>query len=461
MNSMIQTDQLKRRIGLTTATAIVVANMIGSGIFITTGFVADKVPGPGWVLLCWIIGGLIAISGALCYAELSTRMPEVGGEYVYLKKLYHPMLGFLTGWTSLIVGFSAPIASAALSFAEYIFAGIDIPLAEGIVVPKKMIAILIILIFTIVHYLGVQLGSRVQNILTALKIVIVVGLASIGLAIGSRAGTIVSFNANSSFNAVSFGTAIMLVMFSYSGWNASSYIAGELKNPKKNLPISLLGGTTIVIILYLAINLFILHALPYSELKGTIAVVEAASVRAFGNWMGKVLSLLVGLALLSSLSAFIMIGPRVYYAMARDRLFLPFAARLHPRYNVPGRSIIIQGVIAIILVLISSIEQLLVYIIFALNIFPWLAVLGLFLARKKGIGEESAVKVKPYPLVPIFFLSASLILMIFMYIGRPMESTASILTVLLGIPCYFLWIKGVKISNKIFSGEIKSKDIDN
>ena len=438
-NPKTSNNRLKRQISLTTATAIVVANMIGSGIFVTTGIVAANVPGPGWVLLCWIIGGVIAISGALCYAELSTRMPEVGGEYVYLKKLYHPALGFLTGWTSLIVGFSAPIASAALAFAEYIFAGIDIPLSENIIVPKKTMAVGIILIFTLIHYLGVRLGSRVQNVLTAVKIVIVLGLASAGLFIGAGAGSIMAFKTDVPFNAVSFGTAVMLVMFAYSGWNASSYIAGELKNPKKNLPVSLLGGTIIVILLYLAINLFILHALPYAELKGTIAVVEAASVKAFGNWMGKVLSLLVGVALLSSLSAFIMIGPRVYYAMARDKLFLPFAARLHPQYRVPGRSIIIQGIIATFMVLISSIEQLLVYIVFALNIFPWFAVAGLFIARKRRIGEESAVKVKLFPFIPIFFLSASLILMILMYIGRPIESTAAVVTVALGIPAYFLW----------------------
>lgn len=443
-NHEIQKAQVKRQIGVTTATAIVVANMVGTGIFISTGIVAGRVPGPGWVLICWIIGGLIAISGALCYAELSTRMPEVGGEYVYLKKLYHPMLGFLTGWTSLIVGFSAPIAGAALSFSEYTFAGIDIPLSDSIIVPKKTIAVLIILIFTLVHYLGVQLGSKVQNFLTALKILIVLGLASLGLFLGGGDGSIFIANMKSSFNGLSFGTAIMLVMFSYSGWNASSYIAGELKNPKKTLPFSLVIGTIIVIVLYLAINLFVLTAIPYAELKGTITVVEAAAVKVFGNWMGNGLSLLVSIALLSSLSAFIMIGPRVYFAMARDRLFLPFAAKINSRYQVPGRSIIIQAIIAIIMVLISSIEQLLMYIVFALNIFPWLAIAGLFIARKRKIGEESAVKVKAFPLVPLFYLICSFILMVIMYLDRPIESTAAVLTVGFGIPCYLLWNKVVK-----------------
>jgi APA family basic amino acid/polyamine antiporter len=440
----IQKNQVKRQISLTTATAIVVANMIGSGIFISTGIIANRVPGPGWVLTCWVIGGLIAISGALCYAELSTRMPEVGGEYVYLKKLYHPLLGFLTGWTSLIVGFSAPIAGAALSFSEYTFAGMDMPFAGSIVMPKKIIAVLIILIFTLVHYLGVQLGSKVQNFLTALKILIVLGLASLGLFLGGGDGSIFIANMNSSFNGLSFGTAIMLVMFSYSGWNASSYIAGELKNPKKTLPFSLVIGTIIVIILYLTVNLFVLIALPYSELKGTIAVVEAAAVKVFGNWMGNGLSLLVSIALLSSLSAFIMIGPRVYFAMAQDKLFFPFAAKIHPIYHVPARSIIIQAFIAIIMVLVSSIEQLLMYIVFALNIFPWFAIAGLFIARKKKIGDESAVKVMAFPLIPLFYLICSFILMVIMYLDRPIESTAAVLTIVFGIPCYLLWSEVVK-----------------
>jgi len=449
INSMNQKDQLKRQISLTTATAIVVANMIGSGIFITTGIIANKLPGPGWGLVCWIFGGLIAISGALCYAELSTRMPDVGGEYIYLKKLYHPIFGFLTGWTSLIVGFSAPIASSALGFAEYIFAGFNLKLIPNgffsLIFLKKTAAVFIILIFTGIHYVGVRLGSKVQNFLTALKIIIVIGLAGFGFVFGSGQGLTLSFYSNGSFNGLTFGTAMMLVMFSYSGWNASAYIAGELKNPKKNLPLSLLGGTIIVIVLYLAINIFILQALPYSELQGTIAVVEAASVKTFGIWMGKVLSLLVAVALLSSLSAFVIIGPRVYFAMARDKLFFKFAAKIHPRYEVPGSSIIMQGVIATIMVLISSIEPLLLYIIFALNIFPWLAIFGIFIARKKGIGEETAFKVWGYPFIPIFFLTASLTLMVIMYLNRPIESTAAVLTVIFGIPCYFLWIGGIKL----------------
>ncbi len=440
--------KLKREIGPISATNIVVANMIGAGILTTTGLMANYLPNFVWIFGCWIFGGLIALSGALCYAELGSRMPEEGGEYVYLKKLYHPLLGFLTGWTSLIVGFSVPIASSGLGFAEYMFAGFTIqPGTEKvlqIIWLKKTTAVLIILLFTFIHYLGLRLGSKVQNVLTPIKIYSILGLAIVGLILSDGSWPNVNFQTGGSFNGIAVGTAMMFVMFSYSGWNASTYIAGELKNPQKTLFISLVSGTLIVMVIYLAINLFIFHSLPYSEIKGNITVLETASVNVFGEWMGNGLSLLIGIALLSSLSAFILIGPRVYYAMSKDRLFFSFAADVDPKYKVPGKSIILQSTIAIGMVLIGSYEQLLIYIGFALNIFPWLAIGGLFIARKRKIGETLAVKVWGYPVIPIFFIVSSLFLMTINYINRPFESTAAIVTVLLGIPCYYIWIKKVK-----------------
>ncbi|UCF04503.1 MAG: amino acid permease [bacterium] len=440
-------SQVRREVGLFTATSIVVANIIGAGIFTTSGIMAANLPGPGWVLLCWVFGGAIAIAGALCYAELATRMPEEGAEYFYLRTLYHPVLGFLTGWTSFFVGFSAPIAASAIGFSEYLYAGLDVDLLaldpSGLAILKKAIAIGIIALFTGLHYTGVRIGSRVQNVLTVMKVVIVLGLAASGLAMSSGGWSNITFDRDGSYEWIAIGTAMMLVMFAYSGWNASAYLAGELKRPSRTLPLSLLTGTSIVIVLYIAVNLFIFTALPYSELRGVIPVMERASVSIFGTWMGNGLSIMISVALLSSLSAFILIGPRVYYAMARDRLFFPFAARVHPRFGVPGRSILIQGAIAVVMVLIGSFEQLLVYLGFALGIFPWLAVAGLFVARRRGIGDESAVRVRGFPVVPFFFLAATLFLMVIAYINRPAESTAAIVTIAAGIPCYYLWVKVV------------------
>ena len=440
--------EVRRRIGSFTATSIVVANMIGAGIFTASGTVAAQVPGPAWVLGCWIFGGLIAVSGALCYAELATRMPEEGGEYVYLKKIYHPALGFLTGWTSFLAGFSAPIAASALGFSAYIFNGIQ-QSAPGIsnselVLLKKGSAVLVILILTTVHYLGVRFGSVVQNLLTGIKITIVLGLASAGLAMVPWQGKSLAFSNGDSPGGFAFGTAMMFVMFAYSGWNASAYIAGELKEPRRTLPLSLLLGTGIVIVLYLAVNLFILQSVPFQQLKGMEEPVKEASIRAFGISTGNLLGLLVGLALLSSLSAYIILGPRVYYAMAQDRLFLPIAAKVHPRFGVPGISIIIQGSIAILMVVTGTLEQIMYYVGFALGVFPWLAVIGLFLARRKSIGDSTAAKVWGYPVVPVFYLFSSLALMIVAFSNRPFASSMALISIGLGVPCYYLWVKGVK-----------------
>jgi len=416
--------KITRKIGWITATSIVIANMIGAGIFTTSGLMAGNLPNPTWVLLFWFIGGMIAIAGAMCYAELATRMPEDGGEYLYLKRLYHPSLGFLSGWTSFFVGFSAPIAASALGFAEYIIPDEGLTVS-GVVIQdpvwiKKVLALSVIVLFTVVHYMGHKWGSRIQNLLTAVKILIVFGLASLGMILGEGDWSNLQFQSGEAYGGLAIGTAMMLVMFSYSGWNASSYIAGEMKNPRKSLPLSLLLGTGIVIAVYLSVNLFIFRSLPFQEIQGTIAIFEKASIAALGEWIGRILGILSAIALLASLSAFIMIGPRIYFAMALDKLFFPFAARVHRRFGVPGRSILIQGSIAFIF-----------------------ALAGLFVARKKNIGESMAVRVTGYPVVPLFFLICSLLIMIIAYINRPLESTAAVITVLIGIPIYYIWAKNM------------------
>lgn len=438
-----------RKLGAFSATSIVVANMIGTGIFTTTGIIAGYLPGNIWILVCWICGGLIALTGALCYSELATRMPQEGGEYIYLKKLYHPMIGFLTGWTSFFVGFSAPIAAAAISFSVYLLAGLNFETTTFLNIQqlKTLVAIATVIVFTAIHYFGIRLGTGIQNILTLLKVLIIVALSVAGLFLGTGDFTSISFSGNESGSLTSISVAMIIVMFSYSGWNASTYIAGELKNPRKTLPFSLIMGTITVIILYLVMNLFIIKEIPFAELINVIPVVEIAAVNSMGPWIGEVLGLLIAIALLSSLSAFILIGPRVYFAMALDKLFFPFASKLHPKYKVPGSSIIIQGTLAIIMILAGTFEQLLIYMGFALSVFPWLAVFGLFIARRKKIGDESVVKVWGYPFVPVFFLISSSALMIATFIHRPIESIAALITIAAGIPLYILWTKNMAKTN--------------
>ncbi|MGC9471103.1 MAG: APC family permease [Bacteroidales bacterium] len=445
MSVYLKNSGVKRKFGMFTATSIVVANMIGAGIFTTTGLMAQHLSGPLWIMACWFAGGIIALSGALCYSELATRMPDDGGEFIYLKRLFHPVLGFLTGWTSFFVGFSAPIAGSALAFSEYFLAGQVwteslFPGEKAMAV--KALGILIILVFTGIHYLGVQTGSITQNILTVIKILIILGLGIAGLYLGGGDISKITLSVESG-GTMALGTAMLLVMFSYSGWNASAYIAGEVKNPARTLPISLLTGTFIVMGLYLFLNFFILYMIPYGEVTGVIPVVGLASEKAFGAWAGRTLSILISLALLSSLSAYIIIGPRVYYAMAREGLFFNFASQIHKKFGVPGKAILLQGLVAVVMILAGTLEQLLVYIEFALGVFPLVAVAGIYLARKRKLGDDSAVKVWGYPFTPLFFLLTSLAILVIAFIDRPLESTIAIVTILAGIPLYFL-IKGIR-----------------
>jgi len=437
---------MKRTVNLPTATGIVVANMIGSGVFITSGIIAGMLPSSIWVILCWVFGGFLALLGSLCYSELATRMPVEGGEYAYLHKLYHPVVGFLSGWTSFIVGFSAPIAGSAIGFSEYLYSGMSVSGSldpSVLLLLKKATSVFIVLLFTGIHYHGIKKGASIQNSLVVFKIILIVSIIIIGFSFGStEIGNLgISFNSENGSSGFAYGTAMMLVMFSYSGWNASAYIAGEIKNPEKNISRSLIIGTLIVFLLYLGLNVFFLSSISYDIIGDEIAIGEAAVSTVLGDSTGSIVSIIIAIMLLSSISAFVMIGPRIYYAMARDGLFFSFAKRIHPKYNVPSRSIVIQGILAVAFVLFSSIEQLLVYLYYALNIFPLLAVIGLFIARKRNISAGNHYKVPAYPIIPLIFLACTLYLAIIAFINRPVESAAAILTILIGIPLYYLWIR--------------------
>jgi APA family basic amino acid/polyamine antiporter len=432
--------RLPRVVGLGTATSIVVANMIGTGIFTTTGLLLARLES-GWLMLvCWLLGGLLALCGALCYAELSTMMPRAGGEYVYLREVYGPMAGFLTGWTSFFVGFSAPTAAAAVACAAYLSAAGVLPpswLAE------KGTALGFVAALTVIHYRGVRLGSWVQNALTGLKLLLIGGLVLVGFVAGQ--GDWQFLQAGTEFwepgHWSQLGIAMLWVMFAYSGWNASAYIAEEMEKPGINLPRSLFLGTGMVMVIYFSLNLLFLYAAPIGALQGVIPVGDVAATSLFGAGAATWLSLLIGLALLSSLSAYVFIGPRVYYAMARDALFFRFASRVHPRFSTPALSIAVQGLVAGAMILTGTFEQLLTYIGFALGIFPWLTVLGVFLLRQRQPDRERPYRVWGYPWIPTFFLVGMACILAVAFVNRPGPSLLALVTVGAGIPAYRLLIR--------------------
>lgn len=444
---------LERKLGLFPLTNIVIANMIGVGIFTTSGLLIEGLRNPLLMLLLWVGGGIIALCGALCYGELGAAIPRAGGEYVFLSRLFHPLFGFLSGWVSFFVGFSAPIAASAIGFTEYFTRAVPGLLSWGIFegphageILKKLYSILVIIVFTLIHLRGIKFGAGVQNVLTLLKIGLIVGLIIAGFSIGK--GSLDHFSQGDGFRFdfggwKVIGLSLMWIMFAYSGWNASAYIGSEVKNPSKNLPRSLILGTGIVIFLYFCLNLFYIYAIAPQKMRGVISVGGLAAGNLFGKSFENFFSILISFALFSSLSAFIILGPRVYYSMAKDRCFFRFASELHSVYRVPSKSILLQCLVSAVIVLSGTFEQILTYMGFSLGIFPILAVIGVFKLRRL---EKSPFKMPGFPVVPVIYIAAGVTILFLGFLERPAASSVAILTVAAGIPAYYLFKKkyGIK-----------------
>ena len=444
-------DKLERKLGLFPATNIVVANMIGAGIFTTSGLLMAELHNPLLMVTLWGVGGIIALCGALSYGELGAAMPGAGGEYLFLSRLYSPIYGFLSGWVSFIVGFSAPIAASALGFSEYFtraVPGLGNWLQAngfmGLEITKKTLAVAVILIFTFIHYRGIKYGARIQNALTILKILLIVVLLAGGFASGK--GDFSNFHKGGSPGSglagwKTIGLSLMWIMFSYSGWNASTYLGAEIKNPRKNLPGSLIYGTFIVMALYIGINILYVYGIEPKSMEGVISVGGLVMGNLFGKSAEILFSILIAFALFSSLSAFIIIGPRVYYSMAKDGLFFKMAGRIHKRFQVPSNSILLQALIAVLLVLSGTFEQVLTYMGFALGIFPVLSVIGIWKLRKT---QPDALRIKGFPIPQIIYITAGIMILVLSFMESPLESSIAILTVVVGVPAYFLFKRNLK-----------------
>lgn len=448
-------DNLRRRLGLFPATSIVIANMIGAGVFTISGLLMSGLGNPLLMIALWGAGGIIALCGAISYGELGAAMPGAGGEYLFLSRLYHPVFGFLSGWVSFIVGFSAPIAASAMGFSEYFtraFPAIpewyDNQSIINSIPLQTLLPVLVIVLFTIIHYRGLKTGARVQNFLTIMKVMLMVILISAGFLSGKG-------NINNIFSGrlmtsgteawKTIGLSLMWIMFAYSGWNASTYIGSEIKNPSRNLPASLLLGTLIVIILYIGINMFYIYGAEPGSMNDVISVGGLAAGNLFGKKAGMLFSLLISFALFSSLSAFLIIGPRVYYSMARDGLFFRSLSKVHTKYGAPSNSVLIQGILACLMVISGTFEQVLTYMGFSLGIFPILTVAGVMKLRKT---RPEAVRFKGYPWAQILYISTGILILGLSYMQRPVESSIALITVLAGIPAYYLFKKYGKLQDK-------------
>ena len=450
---------LDRNAGPFLAICLIIANVIGSGIYTTPGFLARDLQSPLAVLGIWIIGAALAFAGALSYCELGGMFPQAGGEYIYLREAFGPLFGFLTGWASFIAGFSAPIGAATIGFTAYLSHFLPSISPERIlwntsvgdfslrISSGQIVALLVLWILSLSHITGVRRGGQLQVLLTAVKVAAIASLIVLGLSLGN--GDLNNFHSGAAgilpASAWSSGpVSLIFVLFSFSGWNAAAYIAGEIREPHKTLPWALIGGTAAVTVIYLGLNVLFLYALGIQGMSGVLQIGEKASLALFGPAATHVVAGMMALSILASASAMIITGPRVYFAMATDGLFFKSLATVHSRYRSPAASIIWQAVWVSVLILSSAFEPLIVYSGFVLVFFSSMAVAALVVLRVRRPDLPRPFHVPYYPWTPLLFVGFSAWILVFTLRARPVESFFGIATVLLGMPLYFYWHKGRK-----------------
>lgn len=437
----------QHKIGFNTAVSIVIANMIGTGVFTSLGFQVLGIESGFALIILWVVGGILALCGALTYGEIGAAFPESGGEYNYLSKLYHPAVGFISGWVSVTVGFAAPIAAAAVALGQYVSK--VYPSVNAVVLALSIIAII-----TLIHSINLKAGSLFQRIFTIVKVVCIVMFVGFGLFHVPE--HTVNFSADTTaWNDIfskGFAISLIYVTYAYSGWNAASYISGEMKDAKRNLPKALFVGTLIVMVIYTLLNYVFLYSVPIPELKGVLEVGYLSANKIFGVQLGQFMSLVIAVLLISTISAMVLAGPRVMKSMGTDIKGLRFFA-ISNKNNVPYVAIIFQSIIAVVLVLTSSFQSLITYVGFTLNLFTFLTVAGIFILRFKHKHIETSYKTFLYPITPLLFLSIILFILVYIMIEKPVESLYGLGTVLLGLFVYFITNKKEDKTTNEISGE--------
>jgi APA family basic amino acid/polyamine antiporter len=415
-----------RRIGGPTATLLVVASMVGTGIFTTTGLLLHDLGSPVAVLAAWVIGGALALCGALSYGELAAALPRNGGEYQILSRVYHPSVGFAAGVVSLVVGFSAPLAASALAFGRYLSAAVP-----G--VPPTVAGVALVVLAAAPHALHVRLGGRVQVVVTAAEIALAAGFILAGAVHGDPARLAGGERWSPGAAATpAFAVALVYVSFAYSGWNGAAYLAGEVEDPSRTVPRALLLGTAAVVGLYLALNLVFLTSAPPAELAGVVEVGHVAAVRLLGPGAGRALSALVALALAASVSAMLMAGPRVYERVGLDYPSLAILAR-RTRHGGPAVAVALQASLALLMMATSSFAGLLLYAGFTLSLVAGLAVAGVVVLRVREPGLARPVRAWGYPVTPLLFAVLSAWMVVHALVRNPASSWAGVATAVAGL----------------------------
>jgi APA family basic amino acid/polyamine antiporter len=455
--------ELERKLGLGDSIFLVIGSVLGSGIFLTTGIIAKDLPSPFYIWLAWLVGGLLAMSGALTYGELGALWPKAGGPYVYLKESYGSLAGFLYGWAFFWVIGGGGIAAMAVGFAEYLGSFVpglslsrrlfELDLGPLQIHPSsgQIIAVLSIVVLSGMNYFGIRSGARLQNALTIIRIASLLGLAGFGLAFGKKSGLHAFSQACRGSSAATwsgFALALIPVVWTYDGWYSVNCTAEEVKRPGKNIPLGLALGTLSVTLLYLLTNIVYSIALPMEKMKGVVRIGEAAGLQLFGPGGGAFLTAVILLTIFGCLSATVIYCPRVPFAMARDRLFFRKMAFVHPRYHVPSKAITAQMIWSGLLCLSGTYQSLYEYVVFALALFFAATGLSVVILRLKDPGRPRPYRVWGYPALPLLFMLANLALFMNIIMSRPLQSLAGSLLLGLGIPAYVFWKKTGLRENK-------------
>jgi basic amino acid/polyamine antiporter, APA family len=442
-NPLISEPSLKsttQKIGWFTASCVLVSNIIGGGIFTTTGLMARDLGDPMLILLLWFVGALFALGGAMVYGELGAALPHAGGDYVYLREAYGPLVAFLSGWTSFTIGFGAAVAASAISFSSYALRVVPIEDEQRWV--AKGLSLSLLWIATLMHCRGVGTGGRMQLLLTTTKVVAIGGLILGGLAaVVGNGGVLLAGPPVQQPTLGASAIALVIVTYCYLGWNVAGYIAGDMVDPRRTLPKIMIGGTVFVAVIYLLLNVVYLSALSITELarEPIIPVAEKAAAALWGSQSGRLVAAILCLSIAGAVSAMTWAGPRVYWAMARDGMISPWLARLHPRTAAPARAIVFQSLWASFLILSGTFEQLLVYSGLVLSLFMALTLSTIFRLRRTIAVSPHQYRAPFYPFLPAALVIGAVIMVIYSLVQRPAESLYGAATVMSGIPLYYFW----------------------
>jgi len=418
---------------------VVIGGIIGSGIFINPYLVARLLDTPVLVLAAWAVGGAVALAGAFAYAELGQLMPRAGGQYVYLRDAWHPVVGFLYGWALLFMIETGAMAAVAIAFAQY-----ALKLTGGNVAWARPVAVATIVVLSAVNYVGVKPGSRVLNVFVVLKVAALAAIILFAWIVPAAPSWLTAGRAGQApAGALAFGAALIPILFAYGGWQNANYVAEEMRDPERHLPRSLVIGTLAVVAIYVLVNIAYLRALGLEGLAATTTPAADAAARWLGSAGERFVSAAIAISTFGFLDLAILAPTRVYYAMAADGAFVPALARLHPRYQTPALAIVVQSAWAILLALTGEYGDLLDTVVFADWIFFGLTVAGLFVFRRR-LTSRSGFRTPGYPWLPAFFVTVAVVVVFSTIRTAPVRSLVGAGLLLLGIPVYYFFARSTQ-----------------